>query len=62
MLIGTFTVSTFLKLGMEREIVLLNCFFYTKAKHSHDFQDLRKWTKGIKIFSKHYLFVPIHDK
>ncbi|XP_024527147.1 ubiquitin-like-specific protease 1D [Selaginella moellendorffii] len=36
--------------------------FDTEAKQVEAFSKLRKWTKGIDIFSKSYLFLPINDR
>jgi len=47
---------------MEREAIFFQLLFYTKAKASLDFEDMKKWKKGVQIFSKDYLFIPIHDK
>jgi ubiquitin-like-specific protease 1C/D len=33
-----------------------------KKEKVPDFSQLRKWTKGINIFEKDYLFIPVHEK
>lgn len=44
-----------------------SCFFYKKltsakkARGKDWFEEVHKWTKGINIFKKSYLFIPIHD-
>ncbi|MCO5563770.1 hypothetical protein L7F22_017418 [Adiantum nelumboides] len=43
-----------------------SCFFYKKltskkAQGRDRFEKLHKWTKGINIFEKAYLFIPIHN-
>ncbi|MCO5610238.1 hypothetical protein L7F22_064474 [Adiantum nelumboides] len=43
-----------------------SCFFYkkltsSKAQGRDRFEKLHKWTKGINIFKKEYLFIPIHN-
>ncbi|GAQ78607.1 hypothetical protein KFL_000160100 [Klebsormidium nitens] len=53
--------------------LFLNSFFYKKLKQlttaqrlrrhpdGPDFHRLRRWTKGIDLLAKQYIFVPIHD-
>jgi len=41
-----------LDLEWKEKLYFFNCFFYTKAKESLDFEDMKKWTKGVQVFSK----------
>lgn len=63
--------TEFLSLEGSRRFHFFNSFFYKKLsgvvgkkkkKKVADFSQLRKWTKGINIFEKDYLFIPVHDK
>ncbi|KAJ7568664.1 hypothetical protein O6H91_01G042700 [Diphasiastrum complanatum] len=57
---------------LKNRLHFYNSFFYKKLheavqsqkndKNNRKMQKLRKWTKGINVFEKSYLFVPIHDK
>jgi len=59
-----------LTLEDKKRFHFFNSFFYKKLsevirgkkkKGGGDFLKLRKWTKGMNIFEKDYLFVPIHN-
>lgn len=61
----------FLSLEGGRRFHFFNSFFYKKLsgvvgkkkkKKVVDYSKLRKWTRGINIFEKDYLFIPVHDK
>lgn len=44
-----------------------NSFFYKKVcevflDEQANFLSLRKWTRGTKLFTKEYVFVPIHKR
>ncbi|XP_024375883.1 uncharacterized protein [Physcomitrium patens] len=60
----------FLSLERSRRFHFFNSFFYKKLcgvvgkkrEKTDNFSKLRKWTKGINIFEKDYLFVPVHSK
>ena len=44
-----------------------NSFFYKKVSEvlvseQGNFLSLRKWTRGTKMFTKEYIFVPIHKR
>ncbi|KAG0590484.1 hypothetical protein KC19_1G103000 [Ceratodon purpureus] len=69
--------SEFLSLEGGRRFHFFNSFFYKKlsgivgkksvwpaqkTKKVADLSQLRKWTRGINIFEKDYLFIPVHDK
>lgn len=51
----------------EDRFHFFSCFFYKKltfakkARCKNWFEDVHKWTKGVNLFKKSYLFVPIHD-
>ncbi|KAG0577287.1 hypothetical protein KC19_5G145300 [Ceratodon purpureus] len=61
----------FLSQEGDNRFHFFNSFFYKKLsgvagkkkkKKVPDFSKLRKWTKGINIFEKDYLIIPVHDK
>ncbi|KAI0034653.1 hypothetical protein K488DRAFT_45060 [Vararia minispora EC-137] len=46
------------------EIYVFNSFFYKKLsdKKCEGYQDVRKWTAKVDIFSKKYLIIPVNEK
>eukprot|EP01103_Thecamoeba_quadrilineata_P012122 TRINITY_DN3052_c0_g1_i2.p1 TRINITY_DN3052_c0_g1~~TRINITY_DN3052_c0_g1_i2.p1 ORF type:complete len:474 (+),score=85.73 TRINITY_DN3052_c0_g1_i2:133-1554(+) len=49
----------------QKLVYIFNTFFYSQLKHltmnRSDCRKLLKWTKGVDLFSKDFLFVPIHE-
>ncbi|MCO5580780.1 hypothetical protein L7F22_034651 [Adiantum nelumboides] len=59
----------FLSQEKKENFYFFNTFFFKKlllekrkkTKGSSYYSELRKWTKGVNIFEKKYLLVPVHD-
>eukprot|EP00850_Spirogloea_muscicola_P008090 SM000042S15357 [mRNA] locus=s42:515254:520518:- [translate_table: standard] len=58
-----------MELELRRRLHFYNSFFFKKLtktvaveRRSPGKANISKWTKGVDIFSKDYLFVPIHDE
>eukprot|EP00850_Spirogloea_muscicola_P007645 SM000039S14475 [mRNA] locus=s39:356181:361419:- [translate_table: standard] len=58
-----------MKLELRNRLHFFNSFFFKKLtktvaveRRSPGKANISKWTKGVDIFSKDYLFVPIHDE